>query len=129
MIKDKLIRLCLKVDCATVNLVLDQYQFLPGENVTGYFSLKGGCFEQTVRRLECDLITMDQRKSKEHLEKQAVTRLMSEKIGRKQSSTLPFSFQLPDQTAHDTLSYYFRTKLVFTDDTECVDYDPITILH
>ena len=130
MIRKIISQLRLRIGSASIDLILDKDELRPGEKVTGYFSLKGGRFEQKINRLECDLVVTDERKQEEKFIENAVTRLMSKSISSKESSQIPFTFQLPSKldTSPEAFSYRFRTKLVFSDGTKRVDHDQIKIL-
>ena len=130
MIRKIISQLRLRIGSASIDLILDKDEFMPGEKVTGYFSLKGGRFEQKINRLECDLVVTDEQKKEEKFTESALTRLMSKPISSKESSRIPFTFQLPStlDTSSNKFSYRFRTKLVFSDGTKRVDHDQIKIL-
>ncbi|MCM3791618.1 sporulation protein [Domibacillus indicus] len=131
MIRKIISQLRLRIGSASIDLILDKDEFRPGEKVTGYFFLKGGRFEQKINRLECDLVVTDEQKKEERFTESAVTRLMSKPISSKESSQIPFTFQLPSKldTSPSKCSYRFRTKLVFSDGTKSVNHDQIKILN
>ncbi|OCA84986.1 hypothetical protein A8F95_09785 [Bacillus wudalianchiensis] len=119
----------LQVGSAHIHLVLDKKEFIPGEKVTGYFSLEGGWFEQNIKRLECDLVIVDKQEHTEQLIEGAVTRLMSKSIDSNESDQIPFTFCLPAKLAplSGNRSYQFHTRIVFSNGTESSDHDEIKI--
>lgn len=115
---------------ASINLTLDTNEFLPGEKVNGYFSIKGGWFKQQLNRLECDLVVTDKQKQAEELIREGITILTSRSIDPHASSRIPFTFQLPSglTPSSNVCQYRFRTKLTFNNGDKSVDHDQIKIL-
>lgn len=116
-----------KLGSANIDLVLDADEYLPGERVSGYFKLQGGFRKQKVKRLECDLIA--QNKDEKSIET-VKTILMSRTLNAKESTEIPFNYQLPKelQPTGDNVSYRFHTRLIFSDDVKDIDHDEVKIL-
>ncbi|WP_181898685.1 sporulation protein, partial [Halobacillus trueperi] len=78
-----------------VDLVLSKTEYVPGEKVTGSFHLIGGLNQQTIQRLECDL--MKKRPGeKPSLLQPVTTVLMNRELDPKEESEYPFHFVLPE---------------------------------
>ena len=111
-----------------IDLVLEKVIYAPGEKVDGYFSIKGGTIEQKLKRIDCDLVMVDELRGKEKVV-DFITILTAECIQSGETSNIPFSFRLPDSAtvSTGTLIYRFKTKLSFKEGVESFDTDEIKI--
>ncbi|WP_167449542.1 sporulation protein [Halobacillus trueperi] len=112
-----------------VDLVLSKTEYVPGEKVTGSFHLIGGLNQQTIQRLECDLIKK-RPGEKPSLLQPVTTVLMNRELDPKEESEYPFHFVLPEALDLDEreTTYLLQTKLVLKNDVKTSDTDEIHIV-
>lgn len=119
----------LGIGSAKIDLVLEKEEYVPGECVTGHFLINGGTSEQKLKRIECDLISVN---SKDDLESiiETSTILTSKKIQCEEVNKIPFKFHLPETLpqSESQLSYKFKTNLIFHEGIKKVDLDGIKVL-
>ncbi|MDN4526699.1 sporulation protein [Fictibacillus fluitans] len=117
-----------KLGQARVDLILDTKELKPGQNVNGYFHLKGRLVKQIIKRLECDLILHNTEDKTEQMIESVTTIYMSKELASDGSIEIPLSYQLPENllSSSSTVSYRFQTRLI-CDNARCVDHDEITI--
>ncbi len=111
-----------------VDLVLSKGEYEPGEKVTGAFHLQGGIRQQTIQRLECDLMKKTPGE-KARFVQPVTTVLMNRELDAKEQTEYPFHFVLPEEM-EDTdkeATYHLQTKLVLKNDVKTTDTDEIQI--
>ncbi|WP_090832250.1 MULTISPECIES: sporulation protein [unclassified Bacillus (in: firmicutes)] len=120
----------LGIGSAKIDLILEKESYRPGEPVHGYFFIQGGTIEQQVKRIECDLVMLDQISGVETIVDSA-TILSGAKIESEEMNKINFSFQLPESVAltDENTSYCFHTKLHFNEGVLSRDEDVIKIIH
>ncbi|WP_243298651.1 sporulation protein [Bacillus litorisediminis] len=119
----------LGIGSAQIDLILENETYKPGEEVKGYFLIKGGTVVQKLKRIECDLIRGDLKgETEETIETKTI--LTSKNIQCETAERIPFRFLLPEsiQVSSGTISYHFRTRLVFEKGIESKDLDVIRIV-
>ncbi|WP_240056622.1 sporulation protein [Bacillus mesophilum] len=118
----------LGIGSAKIDLVLPKYEFTVGENIEGQFNIAGGFISQPLKRIECDLIM--------HCEKREIdevigssTILTSKIIKPKQTQSITFSYQLPEELPETSVNpqFKFRTRLIFHEGVKSADTDNIVI--
>lgn len=104
----------LGIGSAHIDLILEKETYRAGEQVDGYFLIKGGAKLQQLKRIDCDFVLKD-RKEKHEEVVDFVTILTTECIHAKDSNKIPFAFQLPEvvKPSSDIVSYRFKTRLAF----------------
>lgn len=119
----------LGIGSAQIDLILQKETYKPGETVHGYFLIKGGTIEQRLKRVECDLVMIDIDGEEEKII-DSVTILTSTLIESQEANQISFTFQLPEtaRPSTDTLSYRFKTRMVFSKGVESIDQDAIMIV-
>ncbi|WP_010170624.1 sporulation protein [Bacillus coahuilensis] len=102
--------------------------YYPGECVTGHFCIKGGLVHQEIKRLESDLIQIDQQTKAEQVIGQ-VTIYTSQTIKRSDHNEIPFRFTLPQDVgpSSEHYSYRFKTRMICQHGTTRNDQDFIHI--
>ena len=117
------------VGSAKIDLELEKATFKAGERIQGYYQLKGGVIDQQLKRIECDLIKVDEEEVMEETI-DSITMLTTEVIETEEVDKIPFSFQLPAPlpSSSERTSYYFKTRLFFTEGVESKDEDVIHII-
>jgi sporulation-control protein len=120
----------LGIGSAKIDLVLRKETYKPGEPVDGCFYIKGGTIEQKLKRIDCDLVLMDQAAD---IEKVIDTKtiLTSTHIHSEESNKISFAFQLPASILESTKdrSYRFKTRLTFNEGVQSNDQDIIQIVQ
>jgi sporulation-control protein len=118
----------LGIGSAKVDLILEKESFRPGEEVNGYFLLKGGTIEQKLRRIDCDLVMIEKR-TEEMTVLDSTTILTTKQIEADEENKLPFTFIIPEtiEDSNQHFSYRFNTKLTFNQGVESLDEDVIKI--
>ena len=116
------------IGSAKIDLILEKEIYSPGEQVKGYFLIKGGTTLQQLKRIDCDLVINDNENKTEQIV-DSVTILTSESIRSATDSKMPFTFRLPHsvRATTDSVSYRFKTRLSFKQGVESVDQDAIMI--
>ncbi|MBT2758749.1 sporulation protein [Mesobacillus foraminis] len=119
----------LGIGSAKIDLILQEDTYKPGEMVHGYFLIKGGTIEQQLKRIECDLVMVDTEADEERI-MDTVTILTSTLIESQAANQISLTFRLPDSArpSSETLSYRFKTRLVFSEGVESIDQDAIKIV-
>jgi len=112
-----------------IDLILEKETYKPNEQVKGTFFIKGGTIEQQLKRIDCDLVMVDEKEEREEII-DFTSILLTENIHPESEKTIPFSFQLPEsaQETMSTRTYRFKTRLVFAEGVESVDMDAIRIV-
>jgi sporulation-control protein len=111
-----------------IDLILEKEIYKPGEQVKGYFLIKGGTIVQQLKRIECELVMVDGEKE-EIVD--YTTILSTECIESEETKKIPFNFLLPDSVllSTSTRSYRFKTRLVFEQGVASLDHDAIQIIQ
>jgi sporulation-control protein len=119
----------LGIGSAKIDLILQKETYKPGETVHGNFLIKGGTIEQQLKRIECDLVMIDSDADEEKI-MDTVTILTSTLIESQTANQISLTFRLPEsaQPSTETLSYRFKTRLVFREGVESIDQDAIKIV-
>ncbi len=116
------------IGSAKIDLILEKETYTPGEQIMGYFLLKGGLIDQQLKRIDCDLVKVEN--GKEYM-LDSTSILTSRSLESEESNKIPFSFILPTSlpvSTEDT-SYRFKTKLTFTEGVESIDQDIIRVVE
>lgn len=119
------------IGAATVDLVLEKDAYYPGETVKGNFFIKGGTIKQSIKKLQCDLIKMTKMGQQKVYEIIATTTILThEIIDSDDRAKIPFEFVLPENLmpSTDSLTYRFKSTLVFSKGVDSLDHDHIQIL-
>ncbi|SDW79313.1 sporulation-control protein [Marininema mesophilum] len=115
---------------ATVDLVLEGQDYLPGENVHGQLVIQGGTIEQEINKIDIELMMYlhsGKRELNHLLERfpfhQAFTILPGEK------KSFPFSSHLPDDlpVSGNKVAYFFNTHLDIAQAVDHSDHDYIKV--
>ncbi len=119
----------LGIGSAQIDLILPKETYRPGEHIVGYFLIKGGTIEQQIKRIDSDLVMIDQATGIEKVI-DTVTLLTSKLIHSgelyKKSLTYKLSSTVPITTKE--ISYRFKTKITFSEGVESRDQDIIQII-
>jgi sporulation-control protein len=118
----------LGIGSATIDLILPNEHYNPGEIINGYFLIKGGTIEQQLQRIDCDLIMKDLRTGNEKVI-DTTTIYTTKQIDAEEASKLSFTFKLSEELpcSSPERSYRFKTRLTFDEGVESKDQDEITI--
>jgi len=119
------------IGSAKIDLILEKMTYKPGEQVKGYFMVKGGTIEQQLKRIDCDFVRVNEGGSheEEHVI-DSITIFTSKNIESDVVSKIPFTFVLPQSLRTDCDSVFcFKSKLTFNQGVESLDYDDITIIN
>ncbi|WP_341356392.1 sporulation protein [Rossellomorea sp. y25] len=119
----------LGIGSAKIDLVLPKTSFKQGELLHGYFFLEGGVIEQKLRRVECDLVMLDNNGKEEKII-DSTTVLKSDIIQAEECNKLSFTYRIPETLPYSVengVRYLFKTKLTFDQGVESLDEDYITI--
>lgn len=118
----------LGVGSAMIDLILPKETYKKGELINGYFYIKGGTIEQKLKRIECDLVMLNQKTGEEKVLDTAMV-LSSKQINSEEDSQVSFTFKLPEDIpcSSETISYRFKTKLTFNKGVESKDQDIIQV--
>lgn len=116
------------IGSAKIDLILEKEIYRPGEHVKGYFLLNGGTIEQQLKRIDCDLVKVEQ--GREYMI-DSTSILTSRSIESEASNKIQFSFKLPTSLPISTeeISYRFKTRLTFTEGVESIDQDIIQVVE
>ncbi|KAB7707137.1 sporulation protein [Bacillus aerolatus] len=119
----------LGIGSAQIDLILPKEAYSPGEHINGYFLINGGTIEQKIKRIDCDLVMIDQSTDIEKVIDSA-TILSSRLILSEELNKVSFTFNLPTSVRVSTedISYHFKTKLTFNEGVESRDQDIIQII-
>lgn len=118
----------LGIGAAKIDLILEKTTYSPGEKVFGYFLLKGGTIEQSIKRIHVDLIKVDTVNEQETVV-DSITILSSRKLEASQDDELSFAITIPSEAeaSNKNLYYYFHSILIFNEGVESRDQDIIQI--
>ena len=119
----------LGVGSAMIDLILPKETYRRGEHIKGHFYIKGGTIEQQLKRIECDLVMLDQSTEQEKVIDTA-TVLSSKLINSEEDNQVSFTFKLPETipTSSERISYRFKTRLTFNQGIESKDQDIIQVI-
>lgn len=119
----------LGIGSARIDLILPKETYKPGEQINGYFLINGGTVEQKIKRIECELVMLDQSTGIEKVIDSA-TILSSRLILSEELNKISFTFNLPTsiRVSTEDISYNFKTKLTFDEGVESRDQDSIQII-
>ncbi|OAH58590.1 sporulation protein [Domibacillus aminovorans] len=119
----------LGIGSAKIDLILPKKAYSPGEQINGCFLINGGTVEQKIKRIDCNLVMVDQSTSIEKVIDSA-TILSSRLILSKELNKISFTFNLPTsvRVSTENISYHFKTKLTFNEGVESRDEDIIQII-
>ncbi|OMP67009.1 sporulation protein [Domibacillus epiphyticus] len=119
----------LGIGSARVDLILPKETYKPGEQIKGHFLIEGGTIEQRIKRIECDLVLIDETAGTEKVV-DSTTILTSKMILSEEMNHIPFTFRLPKSVPAfmKEKSYRFNTKLTFEKGIESKDQDIIQIV-
>jgi len=117
------------IGSAKIDLILEKVTYKPGEQVKGYFMVKGGTIEQQLRRIDCDFVRVNEDSSNEEEQViDSITIFTTKNIEADVVSKIPFTFVLPQSLRTDCDSdFCFKSKLTFNQGVESLDYDDINI--
>lgn len=120
----------LGIGSARIDLILPKETYKPGEQINGYFLINGGTVEQKIKRIECELVMLDQSTGIEKVIDSA-TILSSRLILSEELNKISFTFNLPTsiRVSTEDISYNFKTKLTFDEGVESRDQDSIQIIQ
>lgn len=120
----------LGVGAAQIDLVLPKISYKRGEHINGHFLIKGGTIEQLIKRIECDLVKVDQLTNAETIVDSS-TILTSTKIETEQLNKVEFKFRIPEnlEPSSKYFSYRFKTNLNFDKGADSKDSDMIQIIE
>jgi sporulation-control protein len=118
----------LGIGSARIDLILPKETFRRGEDINGHFLIHGGTIEQKIRRIDCDLVLLDDVSGEERVI-DSTTILTSKKIDSEESNKMTFSFSLPEEIppSSEAISYRFKTRLTFNEGVESRDQDQILV--
>jgi sporulation-control protein len=119
----------LGVGSASVDLILPKDEYRRGENIHGQFIIKGGTIEQQIKRIECDLVMINELDGQEEVI-DSTNILSTRQIESDELNTVEFTFKLPTTipVSSEEISYRFKTKLAFNEGIESRDQDFIKIV-
>lgn len=118
----------LGVGSAKIDLIIPKETYHPGEQINGYFLIKGGTIDQQMRRIHSDLVMTDEANGTERVI-DSKTILLEKLILADETLKIPFSLLLPREChASDGATYRFHTKLFFQEGVESSDQDIICVI-
>jgi sporulation-control protein len=119
----------LGVGSANIDLVLPKDTYHRGELISGYFYIKGGTIEQKVKRIDCDLVMVNQSTGQEKIVDTAII-LSTNVINSEECNKISFTFKLPETIPASTeeITYRFKTRLTFNEGVASNDQDFIQII-
>lgn len=115
---------------AKIDLVLDHDTFQPGDEVTGELQIRGGTVEQSINRIDVDL--MIRAAVKDQVHEECLLRVPVYEaftLSPDEEKTLPFTMRLPEDlpVSGHSISFYFTTRLDIKAGVDHLDTDPILI--
>ncbi|MBE4907516.1 sporulation protein [Bacillus luteolus] len=118
----------LGIGSARIDLILPKEKYRRGEDISGHFLIHGGTIEQKIRRIDCDLVMLNEVSGVERLI-DSTTVLTSKKIDSDESNKMAFTFSLPKDipVSSEAVSYRFKTRLTFNEGVESKDQDRILV--
>ncbi len=119
----------LGVGSASVDLILPKEEYRRGEHIHGHFMIKGGTVEQQIKRIECDLVMINELDGNEEVI-DSTNILSTRQIESDELNKVEFTFKLPTTipVSSEEISYRFKTKLAFNEGIESRDQDFIKIV-
>jgi sporulation-control protein spo0M len=114
----------------SITLVLDQASYQAGEKIEGHFQLHGGWKDQSLNRLDCDLVIKNSANDKIVNIKNVLSIFMTKQLKSNEQVNKPFTFRLPDELepSSTTTIYELKTKLVFANEKCATDDRQVRIL-
>ncbi|AGT31669.1 sporulation protein SpoOM [Geobacillus genomosp. 3] len=119
------------VGSAHVDLILNKSLWRQGETIQGIVHIYGGTVEQTVKRLDVELV---QKTIENGKERDAVVAVIPAAgafaIRPGEKKEIPFAYKIPDTLPLSRLgrSYRFITRLHIEDAVDTLDFDYVQIL-
>jgi sporulation-control protein len=116
---------------AKVDLVLNQDQFAPGDEINGTLHVYGGTVEQSIDNIEVTLeLEIHNDENYFHHTVYRIPIPVEFEIAPEERTTFPFTFHLPSNIpiSGNTISYFFQTQLSIIGGIDHKDSDPITIV-
>lgn len=119
----------LGIGSARIDLVLPKVKFRRGEDISGYYHIHGGTIEQKIRRIDCDLVMLNEVSGEEKVI-DSTTILTSQKINSDETNKITFTFSLPEDipVSSEVVTYRFKTRLTFNEGVESKDQDQILVI-
>jgi sporulation-control protein len=120
----------LGVGSAIIDLILPKETYRRGELINGHFYIKGGTIEQQLKRIDSDLVMLNQATGEEKVIDTA-TILSSKLINSEETNDVSFTFKLPETipASSEKISYRFKTRLTFNEGVESRDQDIIRVIE
>lgn len=120
----------LGIGSARIDLILPKDTYRAGEQIEGYYLIKGGTIDQQLKRIDCGLIKIDHQSEGTEIVTDAPPILTSKLIQSEELYKISFSFELPSTipSSSEKISYRFNTKLTFSEGVESRDEDNIHII-
>lgn len=120
----------LGIGSAQIDLKLEKETYRVGEEIKGYFLIKGGTTSQQLKRIDCDLVLINREEENKEEIIASITILTTKFIPADTNNKIPFTFRLANSTriSTDSLSYRFKTRLAFKKGVESLDQDAILIV-
>lgn len=117
------------IGSAQIDLILPKETFKQGEEIKGYFLIKGGITEQQILQIACDLIRIDHTTNEETIF-HTITLPIEKLIDKDKEEKRTFSYMLHPNMPISTskTSYGFRTKMTFNQGVVSTDIDYIRIV-
>ncbi|NMD69856.1 sporulation protein [Bacillus sp. DNRA2] len=117
------------IGSAQVDLIINKNKYRRAEIVKGHINLIGGTVEQKMKRIECDLIKMNPITEVSEVV-DSITILAAQQIESGELSKIEFQFTLPEtiEKTSSSVSYHFKTKLIFDEGVKSLDHDPIFLM-
>lgn len=117
------------IGATKIDLVLNKYEYSPGDVIQGEYELTGGRIEQKLKRIETDLMQYDHNNDRSSILLHN-TILSSSTMKANEQRSIRFSCRLSDAypPSSEAISYKFVTRLVFDDGVNSVDHDDFQIL-
>jgi sporulation-control protein len=117
------------IGSASIDLVLGKAEYMPGDVVNGFYSIKGGIVERKLKRIECDVKIEGNTEGMEEV-LDSITILTSKVIPPDTTKNIPFTFRIPESLESNAKGkkICFKTTLSFDKGIETTDYDYITII-
>lgn len=116
---------------AKVDLVLDEEQFAPGDEITGMLHVYGGTVEQSIDNIEVTLeLEVHNDENYFHHTVYRIPIPAEFEIAPEERTTFPFTFHLPNNipVSGNTINYFFQTQLSIVSGIDHKDHDPITVV-
>ena len=117
------------IGSATIDLVLNDGSYRIGECIKGKYVIKGGTIEQKIKRIESDLVQI-QNKDEDDIKLIVNNSILSSTtILSEEERVISFSCALPGNlpVSDKNTSYRFVTRLIFDNGVNSIDHDEIII--